>query len=124
MSKIRNQFFNQPKEMPGLFTYKKSVTIPGQDFTPQEILRNFTQGRHLPHSIFTDIPVDSFTKMNIQEKMDHLRSLSATNKEQKTQVQNQLKKLQEKQNKEIQQKQQEELTEKIKADLKKQNNKE
>lgn len=84
--KIRNQFFNQPKDFIGLITTQKSCTIPGQDFTPQEILRNFTQGRHAPEHQFLDAPVHSFTTMSIQDKMDYLKNLAQTNNEQKTQI--------------------------------------
>lgn len=117
MTKIKNQFFNKPSVQTGYITHKKSVTIPGQDFTPQEILRQFTQGRHLPDNVFTDVPVDSFKKMSIQDKMDYLRSLTRTNAEQRTQITNKLKSLHSeftiKQQKEAEQK----LRDKIKKEI-------
>lgn len=91
---IRTQFKNRPKSYPGLITVGKSVTIPGQDFTPQEIIRSFTQGRHLPETQFIDAPVSQFARMDIQDKMDYLKNLQKTNQEQQKQVQNQLKQLQ------------------------------
>lgn len=91
--KIKNQFFNQPRPVIGLLTTEKSVTIPGQDFTPQEIIRSFTQGRLLPNPEFTTIPVHSFMRMDIQDKMEYLKQIRITNQEHKFQVQEKIKQL-------------------------------
>lgn len=90
---LRNQFKLRPKSYIGLTTKGKSVTIPGQDFTPQEIIRSFTQGRNLPPTQYIDAPVSQFARMSIQDKMDYLKNLQRTNNEQKIQVEQQINKL-------------------------------
>lgn len=115
--KLHNQFKQRPTNFPGLITKGKSVTIPGQDFTPQEIIRSFTQGRHLPETQYIDAPISQFTRMSIQDKMDYLRNLQQTNNEQKKQVDLQLSQLKRQQFLEQQKEHEAHLREQIKKEL-------
>lgn len=115
--KLHNQFKQRPTNFPGLITTGKSVTIPGQDFTPQEIIRSFTQGRHLPETQYIDAPISQFTRMSIQDKMDYLSNLQQTNNEQKKQVELQLSQLKRQQFLEKQKENEAHLREQIKKEL-------
>lgn len=119
--KIKNQYFNQPDHFKGLTTKGKSVTIPGQDFTPQEIIRSFTQGRVLPQPEFTTVPVHSFMQMNIQDKMDYLKQIRITNQEHKFQVEQKIKDLSKKLHAEEAAKKEKQLRTEIEAQLKQRN---
>lgn len=68
-----------------LFTGKqfkmKSMTIPGQDLTVQEIMNRFTQGGQPPKSMYSDENLSSFDRMNTMDKIDYLRDLKSRNQQ-------------------------------------------
>ena len=52
------------EEYTGMLTTEKSVTIPGQDMTPTELITRFTSAPRPEHMYLNDINADSYTKMD------------------------------------------------------------
>lgn len=66
--------YNRPAGFVGQQNFPKSVTIPGQDFTPQEIVRNYVQSAVKPIPIYSNEPIHSYATMNNLDKYDLARS--------------------------------------------------
>lgn len=62
----------------GLVTSTKSMTMPGQAVTAQEIIRAMTSGI-VPQQIYHDHPISQFQKMDNLEKIDFLKDLASRN---------------------------------------------
>lgn len=82
--KVFNKYNNQP-DLTGTRFKKKSMTIPGQNVTPQEIIRGFTEGSKF-REFFIDENLSSFDRMDKMEKIDFLTDLSARNQQMKTEI--------------------------------------
>lgn len=52
----------------------KSMTIPGQDMTPLEILNRFRTGAN-PTQVYLDEHIHRFTTMNELEKLEYMKHL-------------------------------------------------
>lgn len=75
---IRDNHFRRPKPHVGYKFKGKSMTIPGQELTPQEILRNFVQKRMPDGSLsnsgyFEDLELDQFGRMDEMDRLDLIR---------------------------------------------------
>lgn len=64
----------------GLVNKKKSMTMPGQAVTPQEIIRSMTSGISSPQ-IYHEENLTSFQRMDFAEKADFLQELATRNKQ-------------------------------------------
>lgn len=81
---IRDRLTRKPAPHKGMIFKKKSRTIPGQDLTPTEILRNFVTKRNLvvPGSenssgYFDDMELDHYRKMDEMDRIDMIREKRA-----------------------------------------------
>lgn len=63
------------EEYNGMFTTEKSITIPGQDMTPTELITRFTSAPRPEHMYINDVNADSYSKMNIIEKLEFMKDL-------------------------------------------------
>ena len=75
MKKQIKQRMQASQQFEGQSFSKKSSTIPGQDLTPQEILRQFTKSGQLGKELYFNDNISQFDKMDILEKLDYLRDL-------------------------------------------------
>lgn len=82
---IYDRFNNKPRSKGQVFT-KKSMTIPGQDLTIQEIMRRYTQGGPVGQ-VYLEQDISQFDRMDAMEKIDHLRQLQNTNKQMSNDIQ-------------------------------------
>lgn len=64
----------------GMFTTEKSITIPGQDMTPTELITRFTSAPRPEHTYINDVNADSYSKMNTIEKLEFMRDLQSRTK--------------------------------------------
>lgn len=78
MKRINDRLTRRP-----LFTGKqfkmKSMTIPGQDLTVQEIMNRFTQGGQIPSPMYSDENLSTFDRLNTMDKIDYIRDLKTRN---------------------------------------------
>lgn len=76
--KINDRLTRRPESFPGQKNFPDSPTIPGQDFTVQEIVRMYTRGiKPLEHYIGEDL--SEFQKMSFIDKTEYLKELQKTN---------------------------------------------
>ena len=75
MKKQIKQRMQASQQFVGQSFTKKTSTIPGQDLTPQEILRQFTKSGQLGKEYYFSDNISQFEKMDILEKLDYLRDL-------------------------------------------------
>lgn len=74
---VYDRLNNRPKFQGQIFK-GKSMTMPGQSVTPQEIIRAMTTG--VPTPIFhEDQNISSFQRMDPLDKIDYLRDLQTRN---------------------------------------------
>lgn len=75
--KIRDRIARRPSPHRGYVFKGKSLTIPGQDLTVQEILRNFVQknplGSESNSGYFNDVELDKYRRMDEMERLDIIR---------------------------------------------------
>lgn len=71
--KIYDRITRRPQFVGQTFS-GKSMTIPGQDMTPLEILNQFKRGIP-PSQVYLDHDIDQFQRMDQMEKIDFLNSL-------------------------------------------------
>lgn len=79
MKKIINKFKNLPVHKGQKFT-GKSLCVPGQEVTADEILRRYSQGFPIPHKVYTDVGIQQFQTLSLIDQLDYLRDLSETNR--------------------------------------------
>jgi len=90
--KIKDRLFRRPELFKGQSKFPDSPTIPGQDFTVQEIVRQYTRGiKPLHHYIGDDF--SEFQTMSYIDKVDYLKQLSAQNNLAKLRVNEELRKM-------------------------------
>lgn len=89
--------YGRERKFAGQHFTGKSVTIPGQDMTPQEIIRRFRSGVDLPQHFFTEYPISNFDRMNTMEKLDFLKDLKGRNHQAKEAIDLKIKDLQKQQ---------------------------
>ena len=65
------------EEYTGMLTTEKSVTIPGQDMTPTELITRFTSAPRPEHMYLNDINADSYTKMDTIQKLEFMKDLQS-----------------------------------------------
>lgn len=82
--KVFGRYKNQHETKGRTFT-KKSMTIPGQNVTPQEIIRNFTEGSKF-REFYTNEPISNFDRMDKLQKIDYLTDLSGRNLQMKQEI--------------------------------------
>lgn len=82
---IKSFYAVRPENFPGLKCKSKSMTVPGQAVSPQEIARTMTAGP-LPPMQFYDEDLSSFERMSLTDRMDFLRDLSERNASMKNNI--------------------------------------
>lgn len=76
--KIKDRLTRRPESFPGQKNFPESPTIPGQDFTVQEIVRLYTRGvKPLEHYIGEDL--SQFQNMSFIDKTEYLKQLASQN---------------------------------------------
>jgi len=76
--KIKDRLTRRPESFPGQKNFPESPTIPGQDFTVQEIVRLYTRGvKPLEHYIGEDL--SQFQNMSFIDKTEYLKNLASQN---------------------------------------------
>lgn len=80
---IRDRLTRRPTHFTGEQNTKQSVTIPGQEMTPQEILRTYAKERQKP--FYSDLPIHEIRKLDQMDRADFL----ALQKQQQLQLQQQ-----------------------------------
>lgn len=84
---VKDRLFkrNMPK---GQVFRKPGLTIPGQDITPAEMVRQFVvnkaDGSRANSIFYSDINYHQYMQMDEMEKQDHLRRIKQTIEENKT----------------------------------------
>lgn len=68
---------NRPTDFKGQSGFPKSPTIPGQDFTPQEIVRNFVQPAVKPAHFFSKEDLHKLQTMSKLDQLDIYRQLQS-----------------------------------------------
>lgn len=68
---------NRPTEFKGQSGFPKSPTIPGQDFTPQEIVRNFVQPAVKPAHFFSKEDLHKLQTMSKLDQLDAYKQLQS-----------------------------------------------
>lgn len=71
--KTNDRLFRRPI-FKGHDTGHESMTIPGQDYTPLEIMNAFRRGTPAD-KVYSTENLDKFTKMSQIEKLDYVRDL-------------------------------------------------
>lgn len=71
--KINDRLFRRPTFV-GHNTGHESMTIPGQDYTPLEIMNAFKRGTPASQ-VYSEHNLNAFTKMSQIEKLDFVRDL-------------------------------------------------
>lgn len=61
----------------GMFTTEKSITIPGQDMTPTELITRFTSAPRPEHTYINDMNADSYSKMDTIQKLEFMKDLQS-----------------------------------------------
>lgn len=79
MSKIINKFKNLPIHKGQHFS-GKSMCVPGQEVTADEILRRYSQGFPIPQKVYTHVGIQQFQNLSLLDQMDYLRELHDTNR--------------------------------------------
>lgn len=93
MSKtIKDRLYRRPETFPGQKNFPPNPTIPGQEFTVQEIVRQYTRGvKPLHHYIGEDF--SQFQTMSHIDKVDYLKNLARENSLARYRVQEELTRL-------------------------------
>jgi len=86
---VRDRLTRKPSVFKGEVNTKRSVTIPGQDITPSEIMRLYARER--PKPFYSDLNLHEIRSMNIMDKMDFLRNLEQESAQNREILQTQLK---------------------------------
>lgn len=61
----------------GMVTTEKSITIPGQDMTPTELIARFTSAPRPEHLYINDLGADTYSKMDTLEKLEFMKDLQS-----------------------------------------------
>lgn len=88
--------YGSEHKSPGQKFTKPSVTIPGQDYTPQELWKRFRSGVEIPQQVYSDQNISQFERMSTVDKIDYLQQLKNRNTMAKDAISAQIKSLQEK----------------------------
>lgn len=76
--KTKFKTWYENRQFSGEVNRKKSLTTPGQDVTPQELIRFYVKDRQsLSTPVFSNYDYDKFSKMSIFEKHELLKSTRA-----------------------------------------------
>lgn len=92
-TEFRMRYANRPTFIGQKFT-GKSLTIPGQDLSPAEIIKRFRSGVSVPDHFFTNHPISTYDKMNVMEKIDLMKDLKTRNYQAKEAIDIRIKDLQ------------------------------
>lgn len=76
LKNVKKRLLLNPAIDPGQRFTKKSPTIPGQDLSPQEIMRLFAKER--PRAFYSELELHQLAIMDPFEKMEKLRELKTT----------------------------------------------
>lgn len=80
---MKNSIINKYKAIPpqrGERFTKKSLTIIGQEITPEEMSRRYAQGFPIPQKVYTEHGIQKFKDLSALDQIDYLRDLERTNR--------------------------------------------